>query len=168
MQRFVIAAATVASLAACQTIQEGPAAQLASASILDRQGQQVGTARFFSVGPEVTVNVSFTRLPAGGHAVHLHTTGDCSAADFTSAGGHLNPGGNRHGNHLGDLPNVTVDQHGLGTVSAILRGTRQEIEGALFDQDGTAVVVHEGLDDYQTDPAGAAGPRIACGIVRRG
>jgi superoxide dismutase, Cu-Zn family len=166
MYKLVTAAASLTILAACQTVQEGPAFQIGSASIEDRQGQQVGTARFFSVGPEVTVNVSFDRLTPGGHAVHLHTTGNCAASDFTSAGGHLNPGGNRHGDHLGDLPNVTIDQHGFGTVSAILPGTREEIEAALFDTDGTAVVVHEGLDDYQTDPAGAAGSRIACGVVR--
>jgi Cu-Zn family superoxide dismutase len=36
-----------------------------------------------------------------------------------------------------------------------------------LDEDGAALVVHEGADDYTTDPAGAAGPRIACGIIEK-
>ena len=35
----------------------------------------------------------------------------------------------------------------------------------LFDDDGSAVVLHEDADDYQSDPAGHAGNRIACGVV---
>lgn len=166
MHKITLASLALAMTASCQTIYEGSSIQIASAVVEDGQGQRVGVARFYSIAEEVSVNVSFDRLSPGGHAVHLHRTGDCSAADFSSAGGHLNPLNNRHGNHLGDLPNVTIDQNGLGSVSAVLPGTRSDIEAALFDADGTAVVVHEGLDDYQTDPAGAAGPRIACGIVR--
>ncbi|QZH76356.1 MAG: superoxide dismutase family protein [Erythrobacter sp.] len=162
------------ALAGCQTAYETAATQIAEASVLDRQGQQVGTARMFSLGGEVTLNASFTGLPAGTRAVHLHTTGDCSAADFTSAGGHLNPGGNEHGTrnpqgaHLGDLPNVTIAADGSGTMSTVLRGTRESVEAAVFDADGTAIVVHESADDYATDPTGAAGGRIACGVVARG
>lgn len=174
--RFTIAAAPLAllALAGCQTAYESAATQIGSATIVDRQGTQVGTARMFSLGGEVTLNASFTGLPEGTRAVHLHTTGDCSASDFTSAGGHLNPGGNEHGTrnlqgaHLGDLPNVTIAADGSGTMSTILRGTLSAIEGDIFDADGTAIMVHEGADDYRTDPTGAAGSRIACGVVTRG
>jgi Cu-Zn family superoxide dismutase len=38
-------------------------------------------------------------------------------------------------------------------------------EAALLDEDGASLVVHAGPDDYQTDPAGNAGDRIACGII---
>ena len=162
------------ALAGCQTVYENTADEYAAATIRDRAGNPVGTARFYSLGEEVTVSASFTGLPQGMHAVHLHTTGDCSAADFTSAGGHLNPGGNEHGSlnprgaHLGDLPNVTIDSSGAGTVSAVLPTTRERLPGQLFDTDGTAVVVHAGADDYRTDPAGDAGSRIACGVVMAG
>ena len=94
-----------------------------------------------------------------------------SAADFTSAGGHLNPGGHEHGTanprgaHLGDLPNVTIAADGSGTMSTVLRGTLEGISDDIFDADGTAIVVHEGPDDYRSDPAGAAGGRIAWGVV---
>lgn len=161
------------ALAGCQTAYEAAATQIGEASVLDRQGRQVGSARLFSLGGEVTLNASFTGLSAGAHAVHLHTTGDCSAADFTSAGGHLNPGGHQHGTrnpqgaHLGDLPNVTIAADGSGTMSTVLRGTRETIEAAVFDADGTAIVVHENADDNATDPTGAAGGRVACGEMAR-
>ena len=172
--RLALLTASAATLAGCQTVYEGASEQIAEAGIMDRQGREVGSARFFSLGGEVTVNASFTGLPAGVHAVHLHTTGDCSANDFTSAGGHLNPRGNEHGTqnprgaHLGDLPNITIAADGSGTMSHLLTGTRSFVESSMFDADGTAVVVHAGADDYRTDPAGDAGSRIACGIVARG
>lgn len=173
--RLITAAAPVAllALAGCQTAYESAATQIGAATILDRQGSQVGTARMYSLGGEVTLNASFTGLPEGMRAVHLHTAGDCSANDFTSAGGHLNPGGNQHGTrnpqgaHLGDLPNVTISADGSGTMSTILRGTLTGIESDIFDADGTAIVVHEGGDDYRTDPTGAAGSRIACGVFTK-
>lgn len=171
--RILAATATLFALAACQTAYETAATEIASVDVLDRSGAQVGSARLYSLGSEVSINASFSNLSEGVHAVHLHMTGDCTAADFTSAGGHLNPGGEQHGTlnprgaHLGDLPNVTVAEDGAGTMSTILRGTRASIETAIFDEDGTALVVHEGADDYRSDPAGAAGSRIACGVLSR-
>ncbi len=171
---LIIAPFALLALAGCQTVYENAATPIGSATILDRQGAQIGTARLYSLGGEVTLNASFSGLGEGVHAVHLHTTGDCSAGDFTSAGGHLNPGGNQHGTrnpqgaHLGDMPNVTIGADGSGTMSTVLRGTREAIEAAVFDADGTAIVVHEGVDDYRSDPSGAAGGRIACGVVTRG
>ncbi|WP_271078929.1 superoxide dismutase family protein [Aurantiacibacter sp. MUD61] len=173
LKQIAVPALALFSLSGCATAYEAAATQIAEANIMDRTGQQVGTARMYSLGEEVTINVSFTGLTAGLHAVHLHTTGNCSANDFTSAGGHLNPGGQQHGTlnprgaHLGDLPNVTIASDGSGTTSTILRGDRSTVEAALFDSDGTALVVHEGPDDYRTDPAGAAGSRVACGLVTR-
>ena len=161
----------ILALAGCQTAYESAATQIGSAVIENRSGAQVGTARMYSLGGEVTVNASFSGLSAGTHAVHLHTTGDCSADDFTSAGGHLNPRGNEHGTqnprgaHLGDLPNVSIAADGTGTMSTVLRGTLDSIRGDIFDADRTAIVVHEGADDYRSDPAGDAGSRVACGVV---
>ncbi len=163
----------IMALAGCQTAYETAATEVGTAMIRDRQGAQIGTARMFSLGGEVTINASFTGLTQGEHGVHLHTTGDCSASDFTSAGGHLNPGNAQHGlrnpqgAHLGDLPNVTIASDGSGTMSTILRGTLSSVEDNVFDADGTAIVVHEKADDNRTDPAGAAGSRVACGILTR-
>ena len=40
-------------------------------------------------------------------------------------------------------------------------------ERSLFDADGTAIVVHAAPDDFQTDPSGNSGPRIACGVATK-
>ncbi|APE27647.1 superoxide dismutase family protein [Aurantiacibacter gangjinensis] len=168
--KFGLAAIAVTALSACSTVYEQAADTVGTASVLNRAGEQVGVANLYSLAGEVTLSVSFTSLPAGTSAVHLHTTGDCSAGDFTSAGGHLNPGDNQHGTlnpqgaHLGDLPNIEIGSDGSGSMSAILRGRSAEVLPQIFDGDGTALVVHEGPDDYRTDPAGAAGARIACGV----
>ena len=154
----------------CTTVYETAADQVGTSVIRDRSGSVVGTANLYSLAGEVTISVSFDGLPAGTSAVHLHTAGDCSAADFTSAGGHLNPAGNQHGTanpngaHLGDLPNAEISADGVGTVSAILHGTSDVVLPQIFDANGTALVVHEGPDDNLSDPAGAAGSRIACGV----
>lgn len=168
--------AAIASLATtgCATTYEGAAGEAGSATLVDRAGNTVGAARLYSQADEVTVSVSLSGLPAGTHAVHLHARGDCSAGDFTSAGGHLNPLGHQHGRlnpqgaHLGDLPNAEVSSAGIGTVSTILNGSAETVLAQVFDADGTAVVVHEGPDDYRSDPAGAAGSRIACGVLTQG
>lgn len=175
MHRRFIPLAALAAIATtgCATVYEDNADEIGSAAILDRSGNNVGTATLYSLAGEVTISVSLDGLSAGTHAVHLHTTGDCSATDFTSAGGHLNPMGNQHGRlnpqgaHLGDLPNAEVSSDGVGTVSTILRGTSATIVPQIFDADGTALVVHEGADDYRSDPAGAAGSRVACGVFTR-
>ena len=174
MQRKLpFVALALLATAGCATAYEEAPAEVGSAIISDRSGTNVGTATLYSEGNELTISVAFEGLSAGTHAVHLHTTGDCSASDFTSAGGHLNPMGNEHGSenpqgaHLGDLPNVEISSAGVGTVSATLRGTSDMGIPAIFDADGTALVVHEGADDYRTDPAGAAGSRVACGVFAR-
>lgn len=174
MKKAFVTAIALTALAGCQTVYEEAATQVGQASIVDRTGKAVGTARLYSLSEEVTINVALENMPAGTHAVHLHTSGNCSAADFTSAGGHLNPGGNEHGTlnprgaHLGDLPNLDVGADGSGTMSMALRGTRANVLAQIFDADGTALVVHEGKDDYRSDPAGDAGSRIACGTFSRG
>ena len=176
MPRAILPLAALATIATagCSTTYEDPATQVGSAMLMDRSGNNVGSAMLYAQDGEVTVSVSLDGLSQGTHAVHLHTTGDCSASDFTSAGGHLNPMGNEHGTlnprgaHLGDLPNAEVSSAGVGTVSTILRGDRATVMSQIFDADGTALVVHEGADDYMTDPAGAAGSRVACGVFSRG
>jgi Cu-Zn family superoxide dismutase len=35
-----------------------------------------------------------------------------------------------------------------------------------MDNQGAAIVIHAGADDYETNPAGDAGPRIACGVIQ--
>ncbi|GGD62784.1 superoxide dismutase family protein [Erythrobacter arachoides] len=173
LRKSLFALPMLAALGACQTAYENTADQIGNATLMNAQGATVGTARMYSLGGEVTMNASFSGLTPGVHGVHLHTTGSCVAPAFTSAGGHLNPGGNEHGTqnprgaHLGDLPNVTIAADGTGTMNAVIRGTLAGVADDLFDADGTAIVVHASADDYRTDPTGNAGDRMACGVVSR-
>jgi len=112
--------------------------------------------------------------PGATHAFHVHETGDCSAPDATSAGGHFNPDGQPHGSreaggphHAGDIPNQTADEQGNANVDQLLEGL-EIASGGEFDIIGKAVIVHEGTDDYSTQPTGDAGGRIACGVITAG
>jgi Cu-Zn family superoxide dismutase len=110
--------------------------------------------------------------PGGVHAFHIHETGDCSAADASSSGGHFNPGGQPHGragqgaHHAGDADNLVANARGVATVDAHFAGVTLGGDGRT-DVIGRAVVVHAAPDDYRSQPAGNAGARVACGVIRR-
>ena len=141
----------------------------------DSAGNEVGVAALVETPHGVLIQAAFDGLPGGAHAFHLHAVGVCEAPDFASAAGHYNPHGAEHGfwnpdgPHAGDLPNIYVPDSGQLRVDMITdRVTLGEGESTLFDDDGTAIVLHDGPDDYATGPAGAAGPRIACAVVELG
>lgn len=144
----------------------------ATASIVDRSGRRVGLVTLTATSAGTIVNAEFTGLPAGVHAFHVHAVGKCEPP-FDSAGPHWNPSGAHHGiavgpGHAGDLPNLFVPEDGrvhveLFAPALVIRNGN----GSVFDDDGAALVVHAARDDYATDPAGAAGDRIACGVIER-
>lgn len=127
-------------------------------------GLPAGTVQLLTSGDSVTLVVAATGVSAGPHAFHLHTTGQCTRPDFTSAGGHLNP---LNRAHVGDLANLVFNSRQTASTTVTLPGTRSDIEKWLFDTDGTAVIIHANADDYRTDPTGNAGPRAACGVFKR-
>lgn len=150
----------------------------ASAELRDAQGQVVGEAELWDDAAGVlTLRVrlqGFRAATLGEHGLHLHAVGACTPT-FAAAGGHLNPGAhqhgflNREGHHAGDLPNLRVDADGDATLEIrTSQVTLGEGNRSLFDADGSALVLHAGPDDYLSDPAGASGDRIACGVVTRG
>ena len=163
----------VAGLFGCTSVGQIPTARVASGALRTANGVPAGTVVVLAAGDNVTINLVALGLPAGTHGVHLHMVGSCEAPAFASAGGHLNPHGMQHGtsnpagSHLGDLPNLVIDSHGSGTLSAKLREPRSVAEAELFDGDGTALVIHADPDDYKTDPSGNSGTRIACGVLKR-
>ena len=156
----------------CATVAELRDERLASAMLSRADGVPVGTVQIFARGDTTFLTVAATGLSPGVHGFHLHTTGNCTAPDFKSAGGHLNPQGRQHGSlnpagkHLGDLDNLAVDASGTASASADLALSREALLEALFDADGSAVVIHADADDYTSDPAGNAGARIACGVLQ--
>lgn len=111
-------------------------------------------------------------LPRGQQAAfHIHEKGDCSAVDASSAGGHFNPAAQLHGrasagaHHAGDMDNLQADAGGVAHVDVHLRGVTLG-GGAANDIAGRALVVHAGADDYHSQPAGNAGARVACAVIR--
>jgi Cu-Zn family superoxide dismutase len=143
----------------------------ASAVLKDASGKEVGSATFTSTPSGVLINLDVTALPAGDHAFHIHAVGKCEPPKFESAGPHFNPDQTKHGlmnpqgPHAGDMPNLHVGEDGKVKIEVLNPGVSLSTEMALLDEDGAAIVVHAGADDYQTDPAGNAGDRIACGVI---
>jgi len=134
------------------------------------KGQSAGTATITETPHGVLIRFTPMNLPAGMHAIHLHETGRCDAPTFESAGGHFNPSKAAHGfasakgYHAGDMPNIQVSA-GRGSHEVFVSGVKLRTGQMLLDTDGAALVVHAGLDDHASDPAGNSGDRIACGIV---
>jgi Cu-Zn family superoxide dismutase len=138
-------------------------------------GAVIGKATVTEAPNGVLVRIEVKGLPPGWHGMHFHEKGDCSAAGFTSAGGHihtqptivhglLNPDANDNG----DLPNLYVAADGSATTEVFSTYVSMNGTGgrpALADADGSALVIHANPDDYRTQPIGGAGPRIACGVI---
>lgn len=104
--------------------------------------------------------------PGGYHGFHLHEFGDCSSPDGMGVGGHFNPEGHVHGGptnaarHFGDFGNIQADEEGVARIDLRIEGA-QGLEMVF----GRGLIVHAGQDDEKSNPAGNAGPRIACGVV---
>jgi len=149
------------------------AARSAHADIVNAQGQKIGTATILPSSSGVRINVEVSQFPPGVHGIHIHTVGKCEGPDFTSAGAHFNPTSKKHGKdnpegpHAGDLLNIEVAADGTGKASLSDQNvTLGSGPNSLFNEAGTALVIHAKVDDYKTDPAGNSGARIACGVIR--
>lgn len=133
-------------------------------------GASRGTSTLTQTPNGVLLANDLQNLPDGEHAIHLHETGRCEG-DFSSAGGHYDPAGAEHGfkveggPHAGDMPNFTATGGGARFDHVNPRVSLTGGDAPLDDEDGTALVVHAGADDYESQPSGDAGDRIACGVV---
>jgi Cu-Zn family superoxide dismutase len=163
-----------AAMAAGQALAQDEPAITATASLKGADGAEHGSATFTQTPAGVLIEAELTGLPAAEHGFHFHETGQCEPP-FDSAGGHYNPAGAEHGfmtvggPHAGDMPNIHVPDSGALTVEVLNANATLE-EGApesLFDDDGTALMIHGHADDYKSQPSGEAGARIACGVVER-
>jgi len=165
----------LAILAVAQAAQAVPATSSGSPPIVELRkadGTLVARAMVWQAEGGIEVRVQAAGLPAGHYGVHLHSVGLCESPAFTSAGPHWNPTARQHGSlnpaghHLGDLPNLDVDEFGGGRVEFAIAGASTSGAEGFFDADGTSVVIHAAPDDYRTDPSGNSGARIACGVLR--
>ena len=145
----------------------------AMATLMDASGAKKGTARFTETPTGLSVTVEAIGIPAGTKGLHLHTVGKCEGPKFTSAGSHWNPTEHKHGMenpagpHMGDMRNIAIAANGSETATAMIPNARlRGGSNALLDADGASIMIHAGPDDYKTDPAGASGDRIACGVLK--
>ena len=130
-----------------------------------------GQAVFMQDGEDIMLTIDIQDASPGLHAVHIHATGDCSAPDGTSAGGHWNPTSEDHGRwggdsfHLGDIGNIPVGSGGTGYIERTTDLWDLD-NGSDLDIVGKAIIVHAGEDDFTSQPSGAAGGRIGCGVIQ--
>lgn len=135
--------------------------------IVDKEGRNIGTIAA-TVGPHGTMlDIDVHSLTPGKHGMHMHAIGICDPdAGFKSAGGHINTAGKGHGllyadgPHEGDLPNLVVGEDGTAKAQIF---SHLLTWGLLADEDGAALIIHEGTDDHMTQPLGGSGGRAACG-----
>lgn len=183
MTRHLACLLSIFAVAACspdkgeQSVDEPSATlQPASVELVGVDGKALGTVGIAQDGNGTTLDLRVTGgLEEGMHGVHLHETGQCDLPDFSTAGGHWNPEGKEHGRdnpdgaHVGDLANLAIDGEGRGRSTILVENVL--LEGGLYpmsDEDGTALVVHAGPDDYVTNPSGDSGARVACAVLTNG
>jgi len=131
-----------------------------------------GAAYFSEVNGKIIFEAKFSGLTPGTHAIHIHEKADCSSPDGKSAGGHWNPTLAKHGKwgdsegyHKGDIGNIEADETGFARISMETDewciGCGDEKKDIL----GKAIIVHQGTDDFTTQPTGDAGGRVSCGGI---
>lgn len=138
-------------------------------ALVDAEGSDIGNASISATASGHTVVlVNAEGVPEGVHGVHIHMVGACEGPTFESAGEHLGSGESEHGvlaeggPHVGDLPNATVGPDGQLAMDGVAIGLTLDM---VFDEDGSALIVHAEPDDYASQPGGNSGDRIACAVI---
>jgi len=139
----------------------------ATATYVGTDGNSIGDATLTETVNGVLIKAEIESLPAEDWvAFHIHEKGACDPdTGFKSAGGHFAPHGNKHGflveggPHAGDMPNQYVGADG------VLRTQVLNTAISIADVKGRSLMIHAGTDDYESQPSGAAGNRIACAVI---
>ena len=149
-----------------------PSMMRMTGDIIGVDGNSIGMLNMLE-GPNgvmVEVGIEEGGLTPGWHGLHLHQVGDCSdTGEYKMSGGHVGKieGGhgffNPAGPEEGDLPNIHAAADGSAAMEAF--STFLSLSD-LKDDDGAAMIIHEGRDDQMTQPIGGAGARVACAVIK--
>ena len=149
--------------------------EVVEVEMINSRGEKIGIATLKQEKTGVNIEIEASDLPKGTHGFHIHEKGVCEKPDFKSAGEHFNPIGKQHGfdnpegPHAGDLPNIEVGEDGKVTESFLneMVTLQQGEENSLLRDLGTSLIIHADPDDNISQPAGNAGERIACGVIKK-
>lgn len=175
MKKIIVSFAIItAVVVGCKTSTKSNDAKTLTVALEPKSNSTVtGTATFTEKNGKVTFVAKVAGLQPGVHAIHIHEKSDCSAADGSSAGGHWNPTFKKHGKwgsaeyHKGDIGNFTADAKGNGTITLTTDEWCIGCGDATKDILGKGLIVHQGTDDFTTQPTGNAGGRVACaGLIK--
>lgn len=144
---------------------------VAQASLFSQGKSVSGSVTFKQQGDQVLATILLKGLKKNStHGIHIHENGVCRGPDYKSAGGHFDPENMKHGDpakkkhHLGDLGNITTDKMGNATKDILIEKWDSGVTlDSLVDR---AVILHSGKDDLKTQPSGASGSRMACGVIK--
>lgn len=126
-----------------------------------------GKVTFTKVANGVKIIADVDGLSPGKHGFHIHEYGVCED-DGKTAGAHFNPGKTEHASpessvrHVGDLGNLIADDEGHAHYQRIDKVISLEGENSII---GRSLIIHADPDDFKTQPAGASGTRICCGVI---
>ena len=141
----------------------------AVAVLMPSEGQMVsGVVTLTKVTGGVRIKADITGLSPGPHGIHIHQFGDCRSANGSLTGGHFNPDQQTHGEpgaenrHAGDLGNIVADQNGNASFDLVNPMISLQGDNGVI---GRSVVVHAHEDNFNSQPDGASGERLACGAI---
>ena len=179
---LMIAAPLGLTAACASTVEESqlsmnraPVGATGQAVLINAQGVDIGRVDLRQGPTGLLMKIEASGLTPGWHGIHIHATGEC-AAPFTSSGAHINHGEpkaphgllNAAGPDDGDLPNVYAGADGKVNAELFTNHARISSQGPgqwLWDQDGSAIIIHANADDHSSQPIGGAGDRVACAAL---